>query len=349
MDEPTRMKMYQGALRQIPKFSGMKKDRWAYHVHALKIWKSCNNIGAVASPEQQKLAVLTSLTGPAMRAVELHGLGKPTFVNAANMDDYLAVITRVFQPEAESNLARLEFETYRQSADEPISQYGSMKLALYHQSEPNEQARSFAYLRSQMLAGIHSGYVKSEIIRMDPCTQEELLNHMTTVVGRAREAYQLGCGIVPNLDGLASTTRLTSGWNQNQRGRGDEEVPMEIDAVKVMDKRCFKCNKKGHFAKNCRVNTGSGGNRTGGSQGASGSGQGSGGNQGGPKSNINCYYCKKKGHKEADCFKKKKDRQANRLPKGVKTAKDEEEEEWIEIEEENVGKITDFPWGVAQN
>ena len=347
MDAPTRMKMYQSALRSLPKFSGTKGDRWAYHVHALNIWRSANNIAEITTAEQQKLAVLSSLTGPAMRAVELHGPGKPSFTGAATWEDFITVITRVFQPQAESNLSRLEFEAYRQAADEPISQYGSTKLSLYHQSEPNEGARSFAYLRSQMLSGIFSGHIKSEIIRMNPQNQEELLNAMITSVGQACEAYQMGCSIVPNLDGLASTTRLSGGWNQNQ---GEE--PMEVDALRRIDKRCYKCNKTGHLQKDCRVKKKPDGNRASGSQRTPGTGQGPRGNSRDSK-DIICFYCNKKGHKAQDCFKKKRDKQENKQKSVKKTAQQqekEEEEEWSDIEE-IVGKLgmEDFPWGVSQS
>ena len=333
-NQEARMKMYQSALRSIPKFSGTKGERWTFHVHALRIWSSANAMEDIATEEQRKLAILSSLSGPAMRAVELHGPGKPSFVGAQTAAEFIQLITTVFMPQAESNLARMDFESYKQSADEPISAYGTTKLSLYHQSEPNVAARSFAYLRNQMLSGIYSGHVKAEVIRMDPQTEEDLLNQMTTCVGRAREAYQLGCGIVSNLDGLASTTRLTSGWNQGQGG----QEPMEIDGINKMDKKCYKCQKPGHFAKECRVKPKLDGKNAGGSQ-------GSGGNKKSSK-DMTCFYCQKKGHKASECFKKKRDaknqssNQGNK-PKGVKKTQ-EAEDEWT-AEEETVGKM-DFPW-----
>ena len=236
----------------------------------------------------------------------------------------------------------MDFEQYRQGADEPISEYGTTKLALYHSAEPSEAARSFAYLRSEMLRGIYSGYVKNEVIRMNPTDEAQLLEAMITALGQAREAYQLGVGVVPNLDGLASTTRMMTGPGDGIGNQGGVE-PMEIGAIN--DKRCFKCNQMGHFSRDCKKGT----------RGVSGTpSQGAPGVSKGTKDMI-CYYCNKKGHKQEACFKKRKDQGqksgnqgGDRRPRpGVRKAQDEEAEEEEEDEEDDqweaeeaIGKIT---------
>ena len=77
----------------------------------------------------------------------------------------------------------------------------------------NEQmnpARSLDYLRNHTLQSIYSNHVKTEVMRMDPRSEEDLLSYMVTVVYRNREANSLDCGIVQNPDGLASTPRLAT-------------------------------------------------------------------------------------------------------------------------------------------
>ena len=101
----------------------------------------------------------------------------------------MEIIRRVFQPAAESNLTRMDFEDYVQGAHQPVSQYASTKLALYHASEPVSNRHSYAYFRSHALKGIYSGYIKNEVICLNPVDEQALWQAMTTAMSQASEAY----------------------------------------------------------------------------------------------------------------------------------------------------------------
>ena len=331
-----RVNMFNGCLRSIPKFGAKPEERWQFHEKQLLVWFEINSIEHIASVNQQKLAIIASLQHGATRAIELHGPSTTSFTNAASATAYLEVTRLVFLPRAESNLSRMDFKQYRQGRDEPISEYATTKLSLYHSAEPNQAARSYAYLRSEMLRGIFSGYVKNEVIRMNPLDEATLLEAMVTCLGQAREAYQLGVGVVPNLDGLASTTKMMTGKWDN--GGGNQVEPMEIGAI-TDKRRCFNCDQVGHLSRECRKervtrnrggppprNSGGMGNRN--------------------PNEIVCLYCNKKGHKQPDCYKKKRDqgqgpstqnygkqsRTGYGKPQGVRKTRDEEDEE-LEDEE----------------
>ena len=338
-EEMERIRMFNGCLRSIPKFYGRPDERWRNHELMLSTWFTINAVEQFANVDQQKMAILASLAGSATRAIELHGPGKPGFVGAATADAFLTLIRSVFLPRAESNLSRMDFEQYRQGVDEPISEYATTKMALYHAVEPNEGARSYAYLRSEMLRGIYSPYVKNEVIRANPVDEAGLIEAMITALGQAREAYQFGCGVVPNLDGLASTTRMmSSGLGGGGRSQGVE--PMEIGAVgdQRTERKCFKCEKPGHFARECRSSR----------QPLSRPGSGP-----QSKNQMVCHYCKKVGHKQDDCYKKKREQGKPGPSKRYGVRKTQEEEESEEEEcpdpegwenEETIGKLVQgFP------
>ncbi len=342
-EEMDRMKMFQAALRSLPKFAGAGNQKWRDHEIQYKVWYQINSIALVMNNniDQQKMALLSSLTGSATRAVELHGPGKPSFVAAATHDAYLGVIRAVFLPRAESNLSRMDFEGYRQGTDQPISEYATTKLSLYHSSEPNENMRSYAYLRNQMLVGIYSGYIKSEVIRIDPQDEQALIEAMITAMGQARKAYQMGAGVVPNLDGLASTIRMTMSGANRASAFGGNNVPNGVEDMEIgamSDKNCFKCQKPGHFSRNCPKQRPKGRDQ-----------RPRGGSVSGSKNfkDMVCYYCNKKGHRKPECYRWKKDQEGQKgnkdQKKGIRKTQDEgeegeegeEDEEWCGEEEVN--------------
>ena len=297
MDAENRRHFY-GALKSLPIFRANRAGNatWADHRQSLENWITLYAIDRVADIDLIKTAICHSLQDAAARAIRIYGPGTAGFVEANTTADFLNRLQSVFQPEAETSMARMDFEARVQGIREPITEYISMKIALYHASEPVAGNRNYVYLRGHVIKGIYSQFVKGQIILRSPANEEELRTACMSAVGQAREAYHLGAGLVSNLDGLASTSMREKYLQGSHNGAAGGVEDMEIGKVDREDRTCYKCQKKGHLAANCRSKKAE--NREKSSK---------------YDQNLVCYYCAKTGHKKPECRKMKKDREEGRL------------------------------------
>ena len=164
-----------------------------------------------------------------------------------------------------------------------------------------------------------------------------------TAVGIARKNYSLNTGEVTSLDGLASTTlsnKYLMAYN--------EVEPMQVDKIeKVAEERsCYKCNKKGHLARNCRSTAPPNKRNY----------QNYQTDRYKPKSSqkqtaIICHYCQKAGHKRPECRKLARDRAEGKVEKDKKKPtvkkmgepREEDSEEEDELGQEFVNALFDGP------
>merc|ERR1719376_284441 len=165
------------------------------------------------------------------------------------------------------------------------------------------------------------------------------------IVANVRAAYENGYGLSESKAGLYHTTML--GIRENQ------EEPMDVNAMRrkmrqmeeqineMNDGKCFKCNRKGHMAKDCKAPFGNRGGR--GGAGRGGPGRRGGGTPSGGRFTFNCHYCKKPGHKIADCFKKKKEEKDGKKSGGGRTQNmDQEDGEEGETDQDGYSRFLDL-------
>ena len=80
------IRLYQGAVKCVPIFSGEKGESWRSHEKSLKVWFNSNSVATYSNIEQQKMAILNSLRGKALRAQELYGTGTDAYTGAATFE-----------------------------------------------------------------------------------------------------------------------------------------------------------------------------------------------------------------------------------------------------------------------
>lgn len=281
-DDQSMLKIFISGTNQLPKFKGERGEMWTSFESLFKL--RFQNSGLTHFPvEQGKNALLGCLEGKAARAHVLCGPATAVYRDAGTMDQFLVALKAVFQPPAESQLARLEFENLKQGARQPISNYHSHKMVLYAQAVPDAANHNFSYLRTHMLKGIYNNYVKNRVIEANLNNASQLLQVMVAASANAMEAYSLDTGMVGTMDGLACTTTFDS----------YDDDAMDINNINKVgpNDTCHNCDGKGHYARDCPKP------KRGAQQRAQGSGR---------QPRRGCHFCDASGHNTPDCNKKKK-------------------------------------------
>ena len=217
---------------------------------------------------------------------------------------YQSVLTTLFAPSSESELAKTEFGAYKQRAKEDISSYISKKTALYKIAYGDEGA--FSILCEKLIDGIYSNVVKRQVRRAQPQDEVALRQACVENVAIERSTFLKGYSESTSLAGLESTTRTHSSEPHSDKMEVSEinlEGNDEDEDIQAMgNSKCFNCQKIGHYARDCRAPRRNNGNYP--NTGGRGGGKNSGNIQavGGDHRNYVCHTCHKRGHISKNCF-----------------------------------------------
>ena len=172
----------------------------------------------------------------------------------------------------------------KQGPSENVQLFAERLLALARDAFQGQDGNNVAVERQLIgffVDGLHHDYLRMKVMRDNP------------------DNFQQAVRAALNEQNLRKRFQIRSGREYGPVRRHDEsraEEPMDVDHYRP-PRRCFKCNKKGHVAANCRSNYGPRTNRV---NAVNTSQKQSNGRQY-PKSDIVCWHCGKKGHTRRNC------------------------------------------------
>ena len=278
-------------LRSAPKFHGGTHEPWRCFELRFNAWRSLSRLDAYATEHDKKVALLTCMEGSASRAMELHGQDSTAFRHSATLDNYLVYIKNVFSPAAEKDCARAAFKQRLQKQNEPPSIYFSEKLSLYLQTL-NGAAFDYEQFKEELYMGLRSKYLRGRMIESPATNDRELYDDLMRATAQGQAMFKASCPEIVSLDGLAVTTQFSK----------DAENEVDMESIEGLgDRKCYKCQKTGHIAKECKSKR----------------------KEGTERKEGNCNYCGIRGHWARDCFKKKKDQANGGIKKNEKTKKEQ--------------------------
>ena len=162
------------------------------------MWLRVNMIEAIPDEDFKQFAMLSAFTGKAADMVRCLGPEQPIF-RQLNFTELGNRIAQIFQPEAESAMARVEFAQRKQSAKENIAVYAEQKIALFHLAYPMGQA-NYPTLLTEFVKGVYNTVVKKRIRIRNPTNINDLRNAAVEIVAIERESYLEGYGEATSLD-----------------------------------------------------------------------------------------------------------------------------------------------------
>jgi len=317
----------EGTIKVIP-FSGNKRDWpiWSEKFLARGDVKGYKDIlmGKVTVPSDDEYSEMEA-GAPKTKAKVLRKLNKDAFI------DLLLSIT------ADTETGRIAFQIVKGSKTKELSDgdaraaWKKLNSKFESTRAPNRLLLKEKFINSRLksarsdpdvwITQLEDLQVQINNAREGSITEEDLMEH---ILGNLPSVYDIEVHTLrKRLDDLHDPLTLEELREElclkfemmNRRGKlGLAQSPNEEHALFAggFKGKCNNCGKIGHKARDCRDKN-NGNKQHGGNNNANDNGNGNSNNNSnnGNDKNMECFYCKKKGHRIANCYKLKQKEQAN--------------------------------------
>ena len=229
----------------------------------------------------EKYALLTDLDDDGVKRVAFQSSRGPVsdFIRRYQIANP-AVTWNIFKGELANRFSEVVDEQHafmllrkvRQKHGETVQVYAERLMTLAEEAFPNQQGPAIQrQLIDIFLDGLSEDYLKMKILRDNP-------NNLDAAIIAATNEQNV-------------RTRFSL---RTHHPVMSQEEPMDISHYRPMP-RCFKCNKKGHKANDCKVKP------------QVNAVQNMNKNSQNQSQDSLCWYCNRKGHFKRDCLKRKAD------------------------------------------
>ena len=198
------------------------------HITAIKTYLSLRR---VTVPGQQKDLLFLSLEGGASRRLSEEMSPNSPTSTALTFEAYCKLLSSVFEPSADSELARASFQSCKQGSAEDIQSFYIRKLNLFKRAYVGGSQIHFI---DSFLSTVYHSKVREEILRSKPSTCEELYSAACDAVAFVR---RLG-GSSQSHKGLASVLGYESLGSHSQAAE-----PMELGQLNAQQEEDYQPNQ----------------------------------------------------------------------------------------------------------
>lgn len=271
----------QGVAKVIRSFDGNPREfkEWIKNIEKYSILTR-------VPADQVKMVAYQSCKGPVSDFLKRHLAENQGQAWA----DIKKELTSRFAEVTDNQYALSLLRKVRQKQGESIQVYAERLMTLSEDAF-DDPAAAQQQLIGFFIDGLGQDYMKMKIMRANP------------------DSLQAAIKIGNEEQNLRRRFDLRS-HNHSQSFYGTVDEPMEIGHARPSI-RCYKCNKQGHKAKECRLRKTvvNAVNNVGNSD------------RPRPRADIVCWYCEKRGHIAKDCWQKGKPRQSGSWPNQATAAK----------------------------